>query len=146
MHGCCVPEQAALEALARARARTATVRSRQEAAAAAARPPALQRVAAAVPEGPLSLLRRACNSREQKVRVVTRHRRGVRGVATGVLLPKIPRSVLEFDLVALLGSGWAGKQRCSECCLRILPHFSRHPSKALLRSSSWCHDGAEALP
>ncbi|CAL8470332.1 g9874 [Coccomyxa elongata] len=77
--------QAALEALARARARTATVRSRQEAAAAAARPPALQRVAAAVPEGPLSMLRRACNSREQKVRVVTRHRRGVRGVATGFL-------------------------------------------------------------
>ncbi|BDA44372.1 probable small nuclear ribonucleoprotein Sm D-like protein at C-terminar half [Coccomyxa sp. Obi] len=77
--------QAALEALARARARTATVRSRQEAAAAAARPPALQRVAAAVPEGPLSLLRMACNSREHKVRVVTRHRRGVRGVATGFL-------------------------------------------------------------
>ncbi|EIE26087.1 hypothetical protein COCSUDRAFT_40248 [Coccomyxa subellipsoidea C-169] len=52
--------QAAQAALERARARTATVRSRQEAALAAERPPALQRVAAAVPEGPLSLLRKCC--------------------------------------------------------------------------------------
>lgn len=76
-------EQAAQAALERARARTVTVRSRQEAAAAAARPPALQRVADAVPDGPLSLLRRCHGSRELKLRVVTRHRRGVRGIATG---------------------------------------------------------------
>ena len=44
---------------------------------------ALQRIAAAVPEGPLSLLRRAMQS-QRPLRVVTRHARGVRGVATGV--------------------------------------------------------------
>ena len=83
LHGFPVPEQAAQAALERARARTVTVRSRQEAALAAERPPALQRIAAAVPEGPLSLLRKCCGSRELKLRVVTRHQRGVRGVATG---------------------------------------------------------------
>ena len=40
--------------------------------------------AGAVPEGPLSLLRRAMQL-QLSVRVVTRHARGVRGVATGVL-------------------------------------------------------------
>lgn len=43
---------------------------------------ALQRIAAAVPEGPLSLLRRAVQT-QRPLRVVTRHARGVRGVATG---------------------------------------------------------------
>ena len=43
---------------------------------------ALQRIAAAVPEGPLSLLRRAMQT-QRSLRVVTRHARGVRGVATG---------------------------------------------------------------
>lgn len=37
-----------------------------------------------MPEGPLSLLRRAVQ-RQQSVRVVTRHARGVRGVAIGML-------------------------------------------------------------
>ena len=47
--------------------------------------PALQRVMDAVPgEGPLGLLRRCYAARATtRVRVVTRHRRGVRGVATG---------------------------------------------------------------
>ena len=40
--------------------------------------------AGAVPEGPLSLLRRAMQL-QLSVRVVTRHARGVRGVATGML-------------------------------------------------------------
>ena len=44
---------------------------------------ALQRIAAAMPEGPLSLLRRAMQT-QRPLRVVTRHARGVRGVATGV--------------------------------------------------------------
>lgn len=52
------------------------------AAKAVAREQPLDAIAAGVQQGPLTLLRRAYKARGA-VRVVTRHARGVRGVATG---------------------------------------------------------------
>ncbi len=52
--------------------------------------------AGAVPEGPLSLLRRAMQL-QLSVRVVTRHARGVRGVATGMLHTHLAAVQLTFS-------------------------------------------------
>ena len=80
MRACGCQEAAARRA--RDQARREAVRARRDAEKATT--PALQRVMDAVPEGPLGLLRRCHLAREAtRVRVVTRHRRGVRGVATG---------------------------------------------------------------
>ncbi len=75
------------EKLERSSARAGALRSRQAAAGEEARPPALQRVAELVPgEGPLSVLWACLGSDRLRLRVVTRHRKGVRGIATGMLL------------------------------------------------------------
>ena len=80
MHACGFQEAAAKRA--RDQARREAVRARRDREK--PKTPALQRVMDAVPEGPLGLLRRCHLARDAvRVRVVTRHRRGVRGVATG---------------------------------------------------------------
>lgn len=73
------------EKLEISRARSSLQRSRR-AASDLERPPALQHVAELVPQGPLNTLRACLGSRERRLRVVTRHRKGVRGIATGTSL------------------------------------------------------------
>ena len=98
---------------------------------------ALQRIAAAVPEGPLSLLRRAMQT-QRLLRVVTRHARGVRGVATGdASLWRLSHSMQHAVIVTaqvaekLLGPIWHVMQ-LRQPCTQALPSIAVHKAASCL--------------
>lgn len=131
----------AAEAAERARARTSVVAARSAARAQRSNP--IEEVAARVREGPLALLRRAYAARA-RVRVVTRHGRGVRGVAEGTLaafdkhMNMVLRDVEEAYTVLLRGvERLVGPPGCGHTrCAPKQERRTRRLRQAFLRGDS----------
>lgn len=108
-----------------------------------AQPPILHKLAEMVKDGPLSLLRRAMQQRH-RVRVVTRHATGVRGVAVGYIqafdrLCNLVLADVEEQYTVLLrftqereGDGGVLKSRT----VRKQEHRRRHLAQVFLRGES----------